>query len=189
MTIDSSLQNFIETFQKSKRSMGVMSYSEENLGCSNHDIPLHGDMLYFYEHTILEDKPTFGGDFFIQIIEMYDLGNIQSGWLIPNGTNDWDKNYVIFAERNGDVLFCDVLDDNSAVYGSVQKKVYKLTNTLGDFLDTYSALIELEDSEFECDTTDDDFNYKNEYLLRVKEVLSNNLPTELVDNYMCFFFG
>ncbi len=70
-----------------------------------------------------------------------------------------------------------------------KKKVYKLTNTLGDFLDTYSALIELEESEFECDTTDDDFNYKNEYLLRVKEVLSNNLPTELVDNYMYFFFG
>jgi hypothetical protein len=189
MTIDSSLQNFIETFQKSKRSMGIVSYSKENLGYSNHDIPLHGDMLYFYEHTILEDKPTFGGDLFIQIIERDDLGSIQSGWLTPSGTNDWNKNYVIFAERNGDVLFCDVSEDNSAVYGSVQKKIYKLTNALKDFLDIYSALIELEENEFECDTTDDDFNYKNDYLLRVKEILNNNLSSDLVDNYMYFFFG
>lgn len=188
MNIDNALREFVKTFQNSSKSMGVMKYSQEELTKENINPPLNGEILYFYNHVILEDKPTFGGDFFLQFIERDELKSILSGWAVPGDRLGWSDDYIIFSERNGDVLFCDSSDNESPVYGSVQKKNYKLTNSLSDFLIIYSRLINLEEVDFAGNTTDDDFNYKPEYLSKVKEELNNSISSELVDDFMYFFF-
>ena len=69
-------------------------------------------------------------------------------------------------------------------------KMYKLTDSLSDFLNIYSKIIEVEEIEFCGDVADDDFNHKPEYLLRIEEELNKNLFSKLfVDNFMYFFFG
>ena len=188
MFIDNVLRKFVEIFKNSNKSMGVMRYSDDRLTGDKINLPLTGEVLYFYDHVILEDKPTFGGGLFLQFIEKNELKNILSGWKNPNEMLGWSDDYIIFSERNGDVLFCDSSDNKSPVYGSVQKKMYKLTDSLSDFLIIYSKLVELEEIDFGSDTTDDYFNYKPEYLSKIKDELNKNLPSDLVDNFMYFFF-
>ena len=76
---------------------------------------------FFYSHLILNDHPTFDGAFIIQIVEPQELNKMLSGWRVQNDTT-WRDEYIIFAERNGDVLFCDTQNITSPVYGSIQKR-------------------------------------------------------------------
>ena len=187
MFIDNSLRKFAEIFQSSNTSLGVMKYSNTKVKADKIDLPLTDEILYFYDHMILEDGPSFGGDLHIRVIERNQLKNILDGW---NNNPEWKDSYIIFADRNGDVLLCDSSDIKSPVYGSVQMKMYKLTDSLSDFLDIYSNLIKVEEVEFGGDVADDDFNHKPEYLLRIEEELNKNLSSKLfVDNFMYFFFG
>ena len=187
MLIDDALRKFVEIFQNSNSSLGIMKYSNTKLKADKIDLPLTGEILYFYDHMILEDGPSFGGDLHIRVIERNQLKNILDGW---DNDPEWKDNYIIFAERNGDVLLCDSSDIKSPVYGSVQMKMYKLTDSLSDFLDIYSNLIKVEEVEFGGEVADDDFNHKPEYLLRIEKELNKNLSSKLfVDNFMYFFFG
>ena len=187
MLIDDALRKFVEIFQNSNSSLGIMKYSNTKLKADKIDLPLTGEILYFYDHMILEDGPIFGGDLSIDVIEKNQLKNILDGWDV---NSEWKDSYIIFADRAGDVFFCDSSDIKSPVYGSVQMKMYKLTDSLSDFLNIYSKLIEVEEVEFGGDVVDDDLNHKPEYLLRVEEELNKNLSSKLfVDNFMYFFFG
>ncbi|WP_370577520.1 hypothetical protein ABX014_21835 [Snodgrassella alvi] len=187
MFIDNSLRKFAETFQNSNETIGIMQYSNTKLNADKIDLPLAGEILYFYDHIILEDGPILGNDLYIRFIEKNQLKNILDGW---DNDPEWKDSYIIFAERNGDVLLCDSSDIKSPVYGSVQMKMYKLTDSLSDFLDIYSNLIKVEEVEFGGDVADDDFNHKPEYLLRIEKELNKNLSSKLfVDNFMYFFFG
>ena len=187
MFIDNRLRKFAETFQNSNTSSGVMKYSITKLKAEKIDLPLTGEILYYYDYIILEDKPILGNDLFLRFIERTKLKNILSSW---DNDPEWKDSYIIFADRDGDVLFCDSSDIKSPVYGSVQMKMYKLTDSLSDFLNIYSKLIEVEEIEFGGDVADDDFNHKPEYLLRIEEELNKNLSSKLfVDNFMYFFFG
>ena len=187
MFIDNRLRKFAETFQNSNTSSGVMKYSITKLKAEKIDLPLTGEILYYYDYIILEDKPILGNDLFLRFIERNKLKNILDSW---DNDPEWKDSYIIFADRDGDVLFCDSSDIKSPVYGSVQMKMYKLTDSLSDFLNIYSKLIEVEEIEFGGDVADDDFNHKPEYLLRIEEELNKNLSSKLfVDNFMYFFFG
>ena len=187
MSIDNSLRKFAETFQNSNETIGIMQYSNMKLKADKIDLPITGEILYFYEHMILEDVPILGNDLYIRFIERSQLKNILDGW---DNDPEWKDSYIIFADRNGDVLLCDSSDIKSPVYGSVQMDMYKITDSLSDFLDIYSNLIKVEEVEFGGDVADDDFNYKPEYLLRIEEELNKNLSSKLfVDNFMYFFFG
>ncbi|WP_370577535.1 hypothetical protein ABX014_21890 [Snodgrassella alvi] len=187
MFIDDALRKFVEIFQNSNSSSGVMQYSNMKLKADKIDLPLTGEILYYYDHIILEDKPILGNDLFLRFIERNKLKNILDGW---DNDPEWKDSYIIFADRDGDVLLCDSSDIKSPVYGSVQMKMYKLTDSLSDFWNIYSKLIEVEEIEFGGDVADDDFNHKPEYLLRIEEELNKNLSSKLfVDNFMYFFFG
>ena len=187
MLIDDALRKFVESFQNSGEPLGVMKYSDTKLQADKIDLPLTGEILYFYDHLILEDGPFFGCNPWISIIERNRFKNILEGW---DNNPEWKDSYIIFAECNGDVLFCDSSDLKSPVYGSVQMEMYKLTDSLSEFLNIYSKFIEVEQIEFGGDVTDDDFNPKPEYLLRIEEELNKSLFSKLyVDNFMYFFFG
>ena len=188
MLIDASIRMLVDAFQKSGQSMGQMEYSATELHESLAPNVLTGELLYFYQHTVLLDKPTFGGDFFIQLIEAPNLLNMLSGWRAP-GKSDWPDNYIIFGDRNGDALFCDISDEKSPVYGSVQKNNFHLSDSLADFFTLYVRLVELEETEFGCDTKNEDFSYKNEYLDAVDAELKKYTSPDFASHFMYFFLG
>lgn len=83
--------------------MGEIDYTDDENETS-FPVNLNGEIRFFYSHLILNDHPTFDGTFFIQIVESQELNEMLSGWRVQNDTT-WRDEYIIFAERNGDVLF------------------------------------------------------------------------------------
>ena len=189
MSIRNDLKNFIEVFNKDENSMGVMKFSDVVLNRDEDSVKLEGEVLYFYEHTILIENPAFGGELYIQVIEEKNLKSILSGWLVDEGDSNWTDDYVIFSVRDGDVLFCDLSDNKSPVYGSIQKRNYKISDSLSVFLRTYSRVICIGMDYFNGDLTDDDFNFNPNYINMVRTELDKNLPEELAKNFLYFFFG
>ena len=53
MLIDDALRKFVEIFQNSNSSSGVMQYSNMKLKADKIDLPLTGEILYYYDHIIL----------------------------------------------------------------------------------------------------------------------------------------
>lgn len=189
MLIDNALRDFVDAFHKSKNSLGIMDYTPNEQDNSSINFSLNGEVSYFYSHLILKDGPTFGGDFFLQFIEKEKSDAIQEGWRVTGETPDWNENYIIIADRNGDALFCDLSDKKSPVFGSVQKEIYSLSGTLSEFLNVYSKLIKIEEEEFLDETTDDNLDYKSEYLSRIEAELNKNISSKFTDDFMYFFFG
>ncbi|PXV85731.1 hypothetical protein C7392_1315 [Gilliamella apicola] len=56
MSIDNSLRKLVETFQISNSNLGGMEYSDTKLRADKIDLPLTGEILYFYYYIVLEDK-------------------------------------------------------------------------------------------------------------------------------------
>ncbi|MCF8582545.1 hypothetical protein L2X67_22480, partial [Enterobacter ludwigii] len=69
---------------------------------------------------------------FVQIIEPHEFNRILSGWRVKNDTT-WYDEYIFFAERNDDVLFCDAKNIASPVYASIQKRNFIISDSLAVF--------------------------------------------------------
>ncbi|NUU69205.1 hypothetical protein HQN64_24430 [Enterobacteriaceae bacterium BIT-l23] len=193
MNIDEVLHNFVDCFNNSPQSLGELKYTSTKLSGDKLALPLKGELLYFYEHLEMIDNPAFGGDLFLELISGQNLVKALSGWRWIGQNNNidpnWSENYIIFANRNDDVIFCDIADGNSQVYGSVQKKNIKLADSLKDFLSVFHDLVKIEEIDFQCETTDDDFNYKLDYLERIERKSEEHLSDEYSKNMFHFFFG
>ncbi|ACX86020.1 hypothetical protein [Pectobacterium parmentieri] len=188
MNIDKSICKLVSFFKLNESNMGRMDYQVEGIPNLRCEIPLNGEILHFYTHTLLEDKPTFHGGAYLQLIEIDELSNILLGWRSSEENDAWNDDFIIFAERNGDVLYCDLSDITSPVYGSIQKRNFQISNSLSEFIEIYTKVLKIEIEDFYCDVTDDDFNFKPEYLLAVENELKKVLSSEFVANYMLFFY-
>jgi len=193
MPIDEILKKLTHTFDNSENSMGVMKFSEKEQQKNRLSIPLTSQLGYFYSHIILEETPTFGGDFFLQLFEVEKLDEALDGWKVirANNTEDpnWSKDYIIFAERNGDVLFCYTSVSECPVYGSVQKRNFQIANSLSEFFTVFIEAIRIEEKTFNNETTDDDFNHKPEYLSAIEKKVSESLSQKFTQGFYYFFFG
>ncbi|MFH2253485.1 hypothetical protein ABK734_06770 [Enterobacter sp. KE9933] len=110
-----------------------------------------------------------------------------SGWRVQNDTA-WHDDYVIFAERNGDVLFCDIKNITSPVYGSIQKRNFIISSSLADFLDSFCSAIEIEQSKYDGDVTADDFNFREDFLKDIDLMLKNKRKDVEAEGFKQFFF-
>jgi hypothetical protein len=141
----------------------------------------------FYSHLILNDHPTFDGTFFIQIVEPQELNEMLSGWRVQNDTT-WRDEYIIFAERNGDVLFV-IPKILHLLFMVVFKKNFIISNSLADFLDAFCSAIEIEQSKYDGDATDDDFNFREDFLEDIDLMLKSKLKDVEAEAFKYFFFG
>ncbi|EOT8834620.1 hypothetical protein ACNENL_003969 [Escherichia fergusonii] len=189
MIIEHSLHKLVDAFQNGSNNSGEVIYSRNEVSIHPITPPLNGEILYFYRHLILRDIPIVGGTCYLIFIESNKLLIALEGWRIPCDTNDWSDNYIIFAERNGDVLFCDLQDINSPVYSSIQKRNRKIADSMGTFLNVYSTIIELESTIFNYNTMDDDFNIIPDFISAVRNELDKKLTGEQKENFIHFFFG
>lgn len=173
MHIKNTIQDFVNKFKMIDLNMGEIVYTDDENEIS-FPVNLNGEIRFFYSHLILNDHPTFDGAFFIQIVEPQELKEMLSGWRVQNDTA-WHDDYVIFAERNGDVLFCDTKNITSPVYGSIQKRNFIISSSLADFLDSFCSAIEIEQSKYDGDVTADDFNFREDFLKDIDLMLKNKL--------------
>lgn len=187
MKIKNVAQDFVIKFNMNVLNMGEIDYTDDESETS-FPVNLNGEIQFFYRHLILNDRPTFDGTFYLQVIESQDLNEILSGWRVKNDTA-WHDEYIIFAERNGDVLFCDTRNITSPVYGSIQKRNFIISGSLADFLDVFCSAIEIEQSKYDGDGTDDDFNFREDFLEDVDFMLKSKLKDVEVEGFKQFFFG
>lgn len=187
MNLKNAVQDLVNKFKMNELNMGEIEYTDDENETS-FPVNLNGEVDFFYRHLILNDSPTFDGTFYLQIIEPQDLNEILSGWRVQNDTA-WRDEYIIFAERNGDVLFCDTQNLTSPVYGSIQKRNFIISGSLADFLNAFCSAIEMEQNNYDGDATDDEFNLREDFLEDIDVMLKTKLKDVEVEGFKKFFFG
>lgn len=186
MNIKNSIINLAKSFKLNDQNIGVIDYTDydNNVKIA---VSLRGELDFFYHHLTLKDKPTLDGVFFMHFIEPSELKRVLSGWNTDDNT--WNEMYVIFAERNGDVLFCDTTHDACAVYGSIQKRNFIIADSLSSFLDALNSAVDIGRDKYNGEIFDDDFNVETIFIDDVKNMLSKNLDEKQVEGFMRYFFS
>lgn len=186
MNIKNSIVKLAENFKLNNQNMGGVDYTDHDNNLKS-AVSLRGEIEFFYHHLTLKDKPTLDGVFFMHFIEPPELKRILSGWDV--GDNTWNEAYIIFAERNGDVLFCDTTYDACVVYGSIQKRHFIIADSLSSFLDALNSAMDIERDKYNGEVFDEDFNVEATFIDDVKDMLSKKLDEKEVEGFMRFFFG
>ncbi|MEE5154850.1 hypothetical protein V2J87_26245 [Pseudomonas alliivorans] len=185
------LKNFAERFNKSEQSTGKIFFRDTPKEIVNGSLSLmlSGEVEQFYTQLEMEDNPTIGGDFFLQIFMINQLEKAQDGWSGPDDeTLPWMNSFVVFADRNGDALVFDSAQKNPSIYGSIQKRSFLIASSMNIFLEALLLAIEVEEDAFNGDTREDDMSFKKVFIERVENSVSGLNSGFNVDGFMKFFF-
>lgn len=159
------------------------------------DLSLTGELAVFYARLGFE-KLTIGGEFFLKIVASSRLKNAQTGWrwiskapsqeLLENPK--WDKNWVVFGDRNGDALIAKTSQSNCPVFGLVQGEEYQLSSSLKSFLNAMSDCLVMEQLEYGFDTHDEDFTVYEKFIDSTRQIVKKHESDEIVEEFIGFFF-
>jgi hypothetical protein len=154
------------------------------------EAPRAGIMSSYFQWIDFPDRPMIGGDFMLALYGPDDLPKAQEGWHATGDENPawgWKDSFTVFADRHGDVLVYDRLDEHSAIFGSIQKRSFKVAANILALIGALEAGIAVQLNEFNDATCDDDDDYTPAFLSRVREVVGDVEGTD-VDGFMRFFF-
>jgi hypothetical protein len=188
MDLKIELRNFIDVFGRDGMDIGNPSFSENSNKINQLDL--------FYETLLFNKVLTIGGEFFINIIPFSNLTKAQEGWYnIKTKDNNWitddkkwNKDWVVFANRNDDAIYCNNLDN--CVYGTINKaKHYKLGNSIAQFIHILIECMKLEEGKYNFETVNEDEETKSEFLDDVYSILNSISDKRTADDFMEFFFG
>ncbi|EGH32871.1 hypothetical protein VT47_25040 [Pseudomonas syringae pv. syringae] len=183
---------FADRFNKSEQSTGKIFFRDtpKEIASGSLSLTLSGEIKQFYTQLEMEDNPTIGGDFFLQIFMINQLEQAQDGWSGPDDeTLPWMNSFVVFADRNGDALVFDSAQENPSIYGSIQKRSFLIANSMNIFLEALLLAIEVEEDIFDGDTREDDMNFKKTFIERVENSVSRLGSDFNVNGFMKFFLG
>ncbi|MBF4560072.1 hypothetical protein H7698_28785 [Pseudomonas sp. p50] len=184
------IKKFADRFNNNNQNMGTVLYSTDPIVRKSDVFPhLNEQIEEFYLHIHLENAPTIGGDFFLQIFALNELENAQVGWSGPDDEElAWKQSFVVFADRNGDALVYDSEQKNCPVYGSIQKHSFLVANSFFCFLEALLVGIAVEE-EFGGDTREEDLSYKSNFISEVENRISSMGDVVSVQGFMKFFFN
>jgi hypothetical protein len=188
----SLLEEFSERFSKSNQSLGNLSVRDVPyiLDKSALSFRVSGNIEQFYSWFEMEDAPTIGGDFFLQIFSFDELEKAQDGWAGPDDEEiHWKQSYVVFGDRSGDALVFDSAQSNPEIYGSIQKRSFLVAESLAGLLEALIVGIKIEEDEFDGDTRGEDMSLKEDFVRRVEGAISTLTSGVNPDGFMRFFFG
>lgn len=185
------IKQFAARFNRSEQSMGTIDYVETPITLDDSELlPIGSDIRQFYAHVVLDDSPTLGGDFFLQLFTVDELADAQAGWAGPDDeTLPWKQRFVRVADRSGDALVVDAAQPQSPVYGSIQHRSFPVAASFSAFLGALSIGIDIEEVEFGGDTREDDMGFKPAFLARVETGIAEAGEGVNVAGFMKFFFG
>jgi len=188
-------ENYLK-YKKFAATFGRGGVDEGALGYAGSAISKERDALEeFYQVLEFEGFISVVGLFSLDIIGLRELAGAQEGWglvmrdgeLRPDTVN-WNENWVVFGDRNGDALFYDKSD--GSVHGSVGKRHnYRLADTLPAFFDALAASMDLESNEYNWETLDRIEEVLPQFLTDCRAVLSEYLDDQNVASFIDFFFG
>ncbi|WP_300627128.1 hypothetical protein [Pseudomonas sp.] len=182
---------FVSLFNSWPDSLGQLHLREHPADLTAiAEAPAAGPMRSYFQWVDFPDRPMIGGDFMLALYGPDDLPKAQLGWH-ATGDDDpswgWKDSFIVFADRNGDVLVYDRLDEHSAIFGSIQKRSFKVAANIFALIGSLEAGIAVQLNEFDDATHDDDDDYAPAFLSRVREVLGDVEGAD-VDGFMKFFF-
>jgi len=185
------IKEFAARFNRSEQSMGTIDYVEAPVALSNSNLfPAGSDIMQFYQHLVLANSPTLGGDFFLQLFTFDELADAQAGWTGPDDeTLAWKQSFVRVADRNGDALVVDAAQPQSPVYGSIQHRSFPVAASFSALLGALAIGIDIEEVAFGGDTREDDMDFKPAFLARIEAAVADAGEGVNAAGFMKFFFG
>jgi len=185
------IKEFAARFNRSEQSMGRLDYVETPIALADSNLlPAGSDIRQFYEHVVLADSPTLGGDFLLQFFAFDELADAQAGWTGPDDeTLAWKQSFVRVADRNGDALVVDAAQPQSPVYGSIQHRSFPVAPSFSALLGALAIGIDIEEVEFGGDTREDDMDFKPAFLARIEAAVADAGEGVNAAGFMKFFFG
>jgi len=191
-----SIEKFCSTFGRGGFDLGSVRIREPKPVKFPDGLATSPELTLFYSCVELNDSPTIGGEFFFELLSLDKLEQAQYGWRwISKGPNEytedpkWDAAWTIFGNRSDDVLIADTRNDGTPILGSVQKRTFRIADSLAEFLDTISDCMACEEKSFGFDTKLEDMSVKPEFLSEIKSLITKRLSPQNVEGFMAFFFG
>lgn len=182
---------FVTLFNTWSDSLGQLNLRERPADVSAiAEIPRAGLMRDYFQWIEFPGRPMIGGDFMLTLYGPDDLSRAQAGWHVTVNEDPawgWKDSFTVFADRHGDVLVYDRLDEHSAIFGSIQKRSFKVAANILALMAALEAGIAVQVHEFDNATRYDNEDPIPAFLSRVKEVVSDVEGTD-VEGFMKFFF-
>lgn len=194
MDINTAINEFVASFQRSKRSFGKLELLPIPRPVQV-SLPLSDDLKTYFEIVKFDGKVLIGGFFYMRIFSPDELIEALQGWrwvmdktgALTEDLVSWNPAWVIIAERNGDVVFVDT--QSGKVYASIQGENSIVANTLSDFFVALSSAINIELDVYQSDVLVDDIEPRQEFVDDVEASTLKTLPSEASAGFMEFFFG
>ena len=196
MALSETLKEFCSIFGRNGFDLGEVSFNKnETNGNQPEDINLSGQIKEFYSLTDFE-KLVISGALFLKIFSLDDLLRAQNGWRwiidqsgqTAEDTANWNENWIVFGDRNGDAIYTKNDDPLSPVFGTIQKiEHFQLADSLETFFKIINKCLVIEEKEFDFETQTDDLETEPRFLARVTEVVNRFAPGN-EDDFMQFFF-
>ena len=87
-----------------------------------------------------------------------------------------------------EMFFCDTQNITSPVYGSIQKEIFYF-QFVSRLFGCFCSAIEIEQSKYDGDATDDDFNFREDFLEDIDLMLKSKLKDVEAEGFKQFFLA
>lgn len=196
MALSETLKTFCSIFGRNGFDLGEVSFNENETNRNQlEELDLNGQIKKFYS-LIDFKKLVISGALFLKIFSSDDLSRAQNGWrwIIDSSgqtvedTANWNENWIVFGDRNGDAIYVKNDDPLSPVFGTIQKiEHFQLADSLETFFKIINKCLVIEEKEFDFETQTADLETDPKFLERVTEVVKKLAP-ENEDDFIQFFF-
>lgn len=194
MTLEKALTDFAAAFAAGESNLGTVLFRPPQP--ITEPIPLGSILREYYGRLELAEKPIVGGALQLRLWTLDELETNQHGWRwirVKGGpvTEDpnWNKNWVVVADRNGDAIIVDISTANGTVYGAIGSRNFKIADDLASFFQTMAETIMVEVSVYDYEVYDDDFNPLPSFLDEMRTIARRVLGPDGETGFMEFFFS
>lgn len=194
MSLDAALKNFADAFAAGSENLGTLEY--HGFQPIVEPIPLGPVLHEYYGRLRTSGKPQVGGELMLRVFTLDELETRQYGWRWIRKNSGpvmddpaWNKHWIVFADRNGDVIVVDDSTASGVVSGHIGPRNFKIAEDLASFFQVLAEAMTIEAKTFDYEVLDEDFNPIPEFLDAVSAIALRVLGPDGEAGFMDFFFG
>lgn len=194
MSLETALNNFALSFASGSNNLGTIEFRTPQPIVE--PWPLGPVLKAYYAQLRMSEKPHVGGALHLMLFTIDDLERVQYGWRwirdkqgIDSENPNWNKHWVIIADRDGDAIFVDDSTPDGAVSGSIMQRNFKISDSLASFFEVMAEAMQVEATTYDYEVYDDDFNPLPSFLDEISAIARRLLGPDGEAGFMKFFFG
>jgi len=194
MPLDVALKNFADAFAASSENFGTIEYRAPQP--FTEPIPFGPILKDYYARLRMSDTPQVGGKLLLMLFMLDELEAAQHGWRWVRDKDgpvtenpNWNKHWIVIADRNGDAIVVDDSTARGAVLGHIGPRNFKIAGDLASFFQVMAEAMMIEANTFNYEVLDEDFNHIPEFLDAVSAIALRVLGPDGEAGFMDFFFG